>query len=172
MEKSRNVRLPFVSSQNSMNTRFPDTNLTGILPQWLLWGSCKNLYDCFSTLVINGTSLLSALIFQNILHLSIYFDLVSDSCYCYPTWWRCSLSNSTFQHRWTKTPCLFKLMKNDEHVAMLFQCLLDHTQQKLYFSFCCWEITFQSVYTSIWDTLYIWRAKMFHGEIFQKHQCV
>ena len=30
-------------------------------------------------------------------------------------------------------PCLFKCMKNDEHVAMLFQCLRDHKQQKLYF---------------------------------------
>ena len=30
-------------------------------------------------------------------------------------------------------PCLFKHMKNDERVAMLFQCLLDHTQHKLYF---------------------------------------
>ena len=30
-------------------------------------------------------------------------------------------------------PCLFKHRKNDERVAMFFQCLLDHTQQKLYF---------------------------------------
>ena len=30
-------------------------------------------------------------------------------------------------------PCLFKHTKNDERVAMLFQCLLDYTQQKLYF---------------------------------------
>ena len=30
-------------------------------------------------------------------------------------------------------PCLFKHMKNDERVAMLFKCLLDHTQQKFYF---------------------------------------
>ena len=30
-------------------------------------------------------------------------------------------------------PCLFKHMKNDECVAMVFQCLLDHTQLKLYF---------------------------------------
>ena len=61
--------------------------------------------------------------------------------------------DSTLQRRWTSrhsplsnntsvtsyihrmiisSPCLFKHMKNDERVAMLFQCLLDHTQQKLY----------------------------------------
>ena len=42
------------------------------------------------------------------------------------------LSNDNFP------PCLFKHKKNDECVAMLFQCLLDHTQQKLYsVSFRC-----------------------------------
>ena len=34
----------------------------------------------------------------------------------------------------TSSPCLFKQMKNDERVAKLFQCLLDHTQEKWYFS--------------------------------------
>ena len=32
-------------------------------------------------------------------------------------------------------PCLFKHLKNDERVAMLFQCLLNHTQLKLYICF-------------------------------------
>ena len=52
-------------------------------------------------------------------------------------------------------PFMFKHMKNDERVAMLFQCLRDHTQQKLYFSFRCWGIMFQRMCTSIWDTLYV-----------------
>ena len=69
--------------QNSMNTGFLDTNLTRTLPQWLLWGSCKNLHDCNSILVISGTSLSSAPTFQHILHCSTDFKLVSDSCYCY-----------------------------------------------------------------------------------------
>ena len=48
------------------------------------------------------------------------------------------LSNNTsianYVHRMIiSPPCLFKDKKNDEYVAMLFQCLLDHTQQKLYF---------------------------------------
>ena len=30
-------------------------------------------------------------------------------------------------------PCTFKHTKNDGHFAMLLQCLLDHTQQKLFF---------------------------------------
>ena len=70
--------------QNSMNAGFLDTNPTRTLPQWFLWESCKNLHDCISTLVISGNSLSSAPIFQHILHRSIDFKLVSDSCYCYP----------------------------------------------------------------------------------------
>ena len=43
-------------------------------------------------------------------------------------------SVTTYVHRMIiSLPCLFNHMKNDEHVAMLFQCLLDHTQHKLYF---------------------------------------
>ena len=43
-------------------------------------------------------------------------------------------SVTTYVHRMIITPpCLFKRMKNDEHVAMLFQCFLGHTQQKFYF---------------------------------------
>ena len=70
--------------QNSMNTGFLDMNLTGKLPQWILWGSCKNLHDCISTLVISETSLSSVQTFQHVLHRSIDFKLVSDSCYFYP----------------------------------------------------------------------------------------
>ena len=43
-------------------------------------------------------------------------------------------SVTTYVHRMIiSLSCLFKHMKNDEHVTMFFQCLLDHTQQKLYF---------------------------------------
>ena len=45
-------------------------------------------------------------------------------------------SVTTYFNRMISPPCLFKNMK-DDRVATLFQCLLDHTQQKLY--------------TSIWD---------------------
>ena len=39
----------------------------------------------------------------------------------------------TYVHRMIISPsCLFKHMNNDERVAMLFQCLLDQTQHKLY----------------------------------------
>ena len=41
---------------------------------------------------------------------------------------------TTYVHRMIiSPPCLFKHMKHDESVAMLFQCFLDHTKQKLYF---------------------------------------
>ena len=48
-----------------------------------------------------------------------------------------SLSNNTsvntYVHRMIiSRPCLFK-QKNVEHVAVFIQCLLDHTQHKLYF---------------------------------------
>ena len=46
-----------------LNTGFLDTNLTRTLPQWLLWGSCNNMHDLISILVISG-SLSSAPTFQ------------------------------------------------------------------------------------------------------------
>ena len=52
----------------------------------------------------------------------------------------CIINRSTYVHRMIiSPPCLFKHTKNDERVAMLFQCLLDHTQQKLpiFVSFRC-----------------------------------
>ena len=83
------------------------------------------------------------------------FKLVSDSYYCYPCWWCTKLNpptslnfNNILQHSpfcnntliitcvhrmIISPPCLFKHIKNDERVAMLFQCLLDHAQHKLYF---------------------------------------
>ena len=119
-------------SQYSMNTGFLDTNLTRTLPQWLLWGSFKNLHDCISTLVISGTSISSA---------PINFKLVSECCYCYPYWWWCIKCNPptslNFNILHFPVTTLVHLMiispLHDERVAMLFQCLLDHTQQKLYF---------------------------------------
>ena len=115
----------------------------------------KNLHDCISNLVTSGTSLSSVLTFQHILLRSIDFKFVSDYCYCYPcSWWCIKFSPptslkfknilhfpitdnplvTTYVHRMiTLSPCLFKHMKNDEHVAVLFQCLLDHTQYILYF---------------------------------------
>ena len=49
-----------------------------------------------------------------------------------------------------------KHIKNEESVAMLFQCLLDHTQQKLYFfliSLLINKFSKSVSYTSILDTL-------------------
>ena len=43
-------------------------------------------------------------------------------------------SVTTYIHRMIMSlPCLFKHKKKDERVTMLSQCLLDHTQQNLYF---------------------------------------
>ena len=50
--------------RNSMKTGFLYTNLTRTFPT-ILWGSCKYLYDCISTLVISGISLFSAPTFQH-----------------------------------------------------------------------------------------------------------
>ena len=52
VDKSRNVKLPFFSSQNSTNTGFLDNSLTRTLPQWLIWRSFRNLLDWISTHVI------------------------------------------------------------------------------------------------------------------------
>ena len=65
-------------------------------------------------------------------------------------------SVTTYVHRMIITrPWLFKHLKNDERVAIHFQCLMDiHNKNWISVSFRCWEITFERVYTSIWDTLY------------------
>ena len=52
-------------------------------------------------------------------------------------------------------PYLFIHMRNDERVVILFPVPSGSFTIKIVFlSFRCWEITFQRVYTSIWDTLY------------------
>ena len=131
-----------------MYTGFLDTNHT----RTLLWWSCKNLHDCISTLIISGTSLFSAPTFQHILHRSIDFKRLGfllllpllvvvyqiQPTNVFELQQHSPLSNNTllttYIHRVIiSPPCLFKHMKNGERVAMLFQCLLDHTQQKLYY---------------------------------------
>ena len=175
LDKCRNVRLPFLSSQNSMNTGFHDTNPTRTLPQWLLWGSCKNCMTAsalslsvellflphrhFNTYCTNPST-------SNLSRILVIITLVCDS-----------VPNSTLQRRWTSTTfstfqyhfsnhlrlsndnftaSLFKYEKSDESVAILFPCLLDHTRQKrISVSFRCCEITFERVFTSIWYILNI-----------------
>ena len=87
--------------------------------------------------VISGTFLTSAPTFEDILHLCIDFKLsrILDIV----TLVDGGVPNSTLQHRSTSTfstyvyrmlisqPLLFKHMKNDERVAILFQYLLEHT---------------------------------------------
>ena len=140
--------------QNVMNFGFLDTNLMRTLPQWLLWGSCKNLHDCISILFISGTSLSSALTFDHMLHRSINFKLVSNSFHCYSCWWWCTkfnpptslnfqqhfpLSNdtsvTTYNHRMIiSPPCLFKYMKNNECVATFPMSSGSHTIKIVFLS--------------------------------------
>ena len=151
------------------------TNLMRTLPQWLLWGSCKNLHVCISTLVISGTSLSYTPTFQHILHLFINFKLVSDSSYCYLCWWWCIIFNpptslnfnnsplsnktsvTTYVHRMIiSPPCLFRHMKNDERfpaVCFFSVFWIIHNNNCISVSLRCWEVTFQSVYTSMRHTL-------------------
>ena len=82
----------FLTLTCEMEPRLVGINLIFILKE-IIWGSSKNLHDCISTLVISGTS--SAPTFQHILHRSIDFELVSDSCYCYPCWWCIKLNPPT-----------------------------------------------------------------------------
>ena len=135
---------------NSMNTRFPDTNLTTTLPQLLLWESCKNLQDCISTLVFSGNSLFFRTDLST--HLSPFHPLQTCLGFLFllplvvvvVVAYQIQVSNvvelqqhspfsnntsiTTYVHRMIiSPPCLFKHMKNDERVAMFFQCLLDHT---------------------------------------------
>ena len=84
-----------------MNTRFLDTNLTRTLPQWLLWGSCKNLHDCISTRVISETSISSTPTFQHILHVPSTSNL--SRILVTVTLVGGGLPNSTLQRRWTST---------------------------------------------------------------------
>ena len=71
-------------------------------------------------------------------------------------------SVTTYAHRMIiSPPCLFKHTKNDEHVARLFQCLLDHTHQNLYLCLISFLINnvSKSVYINF-RTIYI-RNKTF-----------
>ena len=101
-------------------------------------------------IVISGTSLSSAPTFEHILHRCIDFKLVSDSCLLLPLLvvvyqiqpsnlvelqQHSPLSNNTsvtsYVYRMIiSPPYLFKHKKNNDRVAMIFQCLLYHTQQK------------------------------------------
>ena len=61
-------------------------------------------------------------------------------------------SVTTFVHRMIiSPPCLLKHMKNDERFTMLFQCLLDHTQHKLYF--CLISLLRNNVSNSVYINL-------------------
>ena len=125
-----------------MNTEFLDTILARTLPQWLRWGSCKNLHDCVSILIVIGISFSFAPTFQHILHHAIDFKLFLDLVIF--TLGGSVVPNSILQHFWTQQysplsnntlvttyihrmiislPCLFKHMKNYEHVAMPCCCL-------------------------------------------------
>ena len=115
-----------------MNTGYLDTNITRALPQWLLWGTSKNLHDCISTLVISGTALSSAPTFQH-----IDFKLVLDSCYCYPYWWWWSIKfnvteiiNWYLYVQWASNRCIhflkhyFSAMKwNRNTICVVFYSL-------------------------------------------------
>ena len=151
VDDTRNVKLPFLSSQDSMNTGFLDTNLARTLLQWLLLGSCRNLHDCISL------SLLVELLFlprrpfnasctvpstSNLSRILVILTLVGIVYLIQPSnvveLQHSPLSNNTsvttYIHQMIiSQPCLFKHTKNDKHVAVVFQCLLDHTKQKLYF---------------------------------------
>ena len=85
--------------QNSMNTRFLDITVTRTLLQWLLWGSCENLHDCVSSLVISEISLSSAPTFQHILHRSIDSNL--SRILVIVTLVSGVVPNSTIERRWT-----------------------------------------------------------------------
>ena len=162
-----------MNSKNSKNPGFLGTNLMRKLPQWLIWGSCKNLHNCNSTLVISETSLSSAPIhlapfhrLQTCLGFFLLLPLLVVMYQNQPSnivelQQHSPISNSTlvttYVHRMIiSPPCLFKYLKNGERVAMLFQCLLDHTQHKLYF--CVIPLLINNVSKSIhqFETLCIY----------------
>ena len=155
-----------------MNTGFLDTNVKRTLSQWLLWWSCKSLHDCFSTLVIGGISffrtdistyltpfhrLQTCLVFLLLLPLLVVVYQIQPSNMVKLQHFPLSNNTSvtTFVYRMIISPsCLFKLMKNYECVSMLFSAFWIKTNKNfISVSFCCREIMFQRVWTSIWDTL-------------------
>ena len=147
VDKSRNVSLPFLNSENSMNTGFLDTNLTdfyGDRAKICMTASALSLsveliflsYRSFNTSctvpsISNVSDFLLLLPLLEVVYQIQPSNVVELQQHS-------PLSNNTsvtpYVHRMIiLPPCLFKHMKTDERVAMLLQCLLDHIQQKLYF---------------------------------------
>ena len=147
-----------------MNTVFLDTNRRRTLPQWLLWGSCKNLHDCISTLVISQLLFLPLHRLQTCLGFLLLLPLLVVVCQIQPSnvveiQQRSPLSNNT----WITTRswmiilqgCLFKPWRTMNMLLCFSSAFwIIHNKNCISVSFRCWEITFRRVYTSIWDTLY------------------
>ena len=145
-----------------MNTGFLDTNLTRILPQWLIWGSCRKpawLHQ-HSRYLWNfyffRTDLAPFHIFQTCLGFLLLLPLLVVVYQIQPSnvvelQQHSALSNNisvtTYVHRMIiSPPCLFKHMKNDEGVAKIPSAFwIIHSKNCISCSFRCWEITFQRV---------------------------
>ena len=133
------LRLPFLSSQNSINTGFLYTNLTITLPPWLLWGSCK------SYMTASALSLSVELLFlpcrpfntsctvpltSNLSRILVIVTLVGGGVQIQPSnvvelQQHSPLSNNTSVTTYVHPmiilrPCSFKHRKNNERVTMLF----------------------------------------------------
>ena len=151
-----------------MNTGFLDTNLTRTLPQWHLWGSCKNLHACISTLVNSGTSLSSAPTFQHIFVPFHRLQTFLGSLLLLPLLvmvyqiepsnivelqQHSPLSNntsvSTYVHQMIISPHICLITWTTMNMLLRFSSAfwIVHNKNCVSLSFCCWEITFQRLYT-------------------------